>query len=133
MKVTIDFNAWNNDEMSKAFLNFIGIQIPEGSEKGYPLYSFAKEYMDERNPTDPIVIRFLEEWLKDRSGENCYLEEIPKGLSWYLVPTDGPDYIHTFLEVTQEELLEGLSQEKVDLLRYCHGRIEVKGISPQLD
>ena len=134
MKVAVNFSAWGNDEMSKAFLNFIGVQIPEGiEEKINGIYWFANEHMDDRGPTDPQVIAFLEEWLKDHSGDDCSLEEVPEGLSWYLVPTDGPDYVHTYLEVTQEELLAKLSQEKVDLLRHCRGQIEVKGLFPELD
>jgi len=132
MKVAIDFNAWQSEELCIGFLNFIGVEIPQKMIENEQVFELAFKYMDNRKPTDPQVLEFLEGWIKDHPEYSYMVADVHEGLSWSIREDNGRDYVHTFLEVTQEELLVGLSQEKVNLLRYCHGRIEVKGFFPIL-
>jgi hypothetical protein len=131
-KVAVSFSVWSHPDLVRPCLEFMGIEIPQNLSDTYDLYEFAWRHIDEKGADDPQIIDFLEEWIKTHPQDARLLQEVEEGLSWNIQESDGYLFLNKFLEVSSEELLAGLPQEKVDLLRYCHGRIEVKGLFPIL-
>lgn len=79
--------------------------------------------------TQEEVVKLIEEFGSEFvSGPHSKLEivEVPDGLEYSISEYDGFESIETYLEVTSEELKNGLSEEKLSLLKYTN---EIKVIS----
>jgi hypothetical protein len=129
-KVAVSFSVWSHPDLAVPCLEFMGIEIPQNLSDTYDLYHFAWDHIDAKEADDPQIVAFLEEWIKTHPEDARLLEEVEDGLSWNIQESDGYLFLNKFLEVSSEELLEGLSQEKVDLLKHCHGKVVVKEFQP---
>lgn len=105
MKVVINvcYGGWGLSEAAEKLVNKALNENP--SEFG-----FEKE-----------VVKLIEEFGSEFvSGPHSKLEivEVPDGLGYSVSEYDGMESIETYLEVTSEELKNGLSEEKLSLLKY---------------
>jgi hypothetical protein len=106
------------------------------TKKGLPMRTEIDKYGDKRyyhddklvwsiDRTDPTLIEIFEEiGSKRTSGEhaNLCLEELPDFAHYFIGEYDGQEWIDdTWIEVTIEELANGLSQEKLAMLQKVNG------------
>lgn len=73
----------------------------------------------ERN--DPFLVQVVEEMGSESNGEFSELSvvEIQDGLSYWISEYDGLESLVPYIPVTTDELKNGLSAEKIELLKYC--------------
>lgn len=95
-----------------------------------PKYStgFFKYYMIEGNDqfsdhniprTDPVIIQIVRE-MGEKANGNCadlQIVPIPDGCEYYIDEYDGMESIETWFELTEQDLLNGVSPEKLQQLK----------------
>ncbi len=69
--------------------------------------------------TDPIIIEVVKELGKRSNDSSAKLEivSIPDGCQYLIDEYDGMESIETWFELTEEELLKGITPEKLQLLK----------------
>jgi len=71
---------------------------------------------------DPIFVSLLEEMGEsiNTNYSKLVVVEIEDGLDYEIEEYDGMESVSGYLSVTKEELSNGLSEEKMSLLKYTH-------------
>lgn len=69
--------------------------------------------------TDPVIIEVIKELGKKANGSSAELAiiSIPDGCQYYIDEYDGMESIATWFELTEEDLLNGITPEKLELLK----------------
>lgn len=72
--------------------------------------------------TDPVIIEVIKELGKKANGSNAELEivSIPDGCDYYIDEYDGIESIETWFELTEQDLLDGISPERLIQLKSAH-------------
>ena len=79
------------------------------------------------NRNNPIFVALVEKMGKGINGDSANLKvvEIPDGLSYEINEYDGYESVNEYISVTEEELRNGISEEKLGLLKHTR-EIRVK-------
>jgi hypothetical protein len=105
------------------YLQKLGIPVvvnPDYENSYYKKYIVGDDHHFDawniKHRNDPILIQVVKELIEEANGSSADLEivEIPDGCEYYIGEYDGMEHIaDTWFEVTTEELVKGMSLERV--------------------
>lgn len=89
----------------------------------YYIVGDNEQFSDYNIPrTDPVIIQVVRELGKKANGRNAELviTSIPDGCEYYIDEYDGIESIETWFELTEQDLLDGISPERLIQLKSAH-------------
>ena len=117
-----------SDKAVKLYLTKKNIPIvpnPAYASKYFKYYIVGDDerFSDHNIPRmDPVIIEVVKDLGKKANGSNAELEivSIPDGCEYYIDEYDGIESIETWFELTEQDLLDGISPERLIQLKSAH-------------
>lgn len=117
-----------SDEAVRLYLTKKNIKLrlnPKYSTSHFKYYMIEgnDQFTDHHIPrTDPVIIEVVRELGKKANGRNAELviTSIPDGCEYCIDEYDGMESIETWFELTEQDLLNGVSPERLQQLKTAH-------------